>query len=268
MASLVAEITQRLITGGWTKIREGAHPVWAHPNGARISVPTTVKDTGRRKLNYFKQIERGEATGDIHETTGVTPAPSAAPAPEPKPVAVAPVSLLPVESDEDRTKRLRAAFAKLPQAERLLVAREQARVSRAVMGKAMATQCGGQWCPGLVRKSENGVYVLTASELKCWLLQVGVEDYDGFYAHRPDAALAELEETPTPVQEDPKPPCFTPNPEAIVAALTPDPQAAAIDREALIERVTARLRSPRLTDAEVLKLTDDLDKAVINVLLS
>lgn len=55
------EIRKRLKQGGWKLTREGAkHELWEHTNGAVLTVPRRMSDTGHRRVNVLKTIERLE----------------------------------------------------------------------------------------------------------------------------------------------------------------------------------------------------------------
>ena len=63
------ELETLLRERGWEKVRQSKHGIWVFPaNGARITIPTTIRDKGRKIKNYTAQIERAERqpaqTGD------------------------------------------------------------------------------------------------------------------------------------------------------------------------------------------------------------
>ncbi len=60
MASLTTELENRLKEGGWSKIRQGRHNIWQHPNGAIHTISTTMRDVGVDRKRAFREIAHKE----------------------------------------------------------------------------------------------------------------------------------------------------------------------------------------------------------------
>ena len=54
------ELRQRLQAGKWRLERHKKHEIWTLPDGQRMVLGTTLRDTYRKKANYIRSIERME----------------------------------------------------------------------------------------------------------------------------------------------------------------------------------------------------------------
>lgn len=59
--NLETYLKKRLQDGGWEMARlNGKHTVWQHPNGSIYILPHRMSDTGHRRINALKAIQKLE----------------------------------------------------------------------------------------------------------------------------------------------------------------------------------------------------------------
>jgi transcriptional regulator with XRE-family HTH domain/predicted RNA binding protein YcfA (HicA-like mRNA interferase family) len=194
MGSLLRDINDRLTAKGWVLIRKNGHATWKHPSGSRITLPSSIKDVGCKRTNYFKQIERAERSVTVITLTDppkdkpvtATAAPSR-PAPVPPPV--------PTEMSPEAQRK---SLLRYPPHRRLNWLRDTARIKRVDMAKGMADCFGAKWTTGLIKKAESGGYTLTEPEVVQWMTLTGQPMFEGIYPARPDDEPTAAAPTPEP----------------------------------------------------------------------
>ena len=262
--TLADDLEARLKEGGWELQRAKKHGVWRHPVTLQtMVVPLSVRDTGYKRMNYLKTIEKKERIVPVEEISE----------PEEETVIVPPKS-----KPQFAVPKRQPASPLKPQIEttwfmRLSSTRTRQRMTRPALADALnkVPPLWRRWNTSMIKRLEFGQLILTEREFISWAAIMGLTDIE----------VADLlENMKMPFQDEGEPPItiFDTDEEPTVPVPTPTPapeptaipkparSAGQIDRQYYIDQIARVANSKRLTDAEVKNLYHTVSEIVLEIL--
>ena len=195
MGSLQRDVEDRLISGGWSLVRNSKHRVWRHPNGATFCTSTTRRDLGCDRERSFKEIAKKEEDPRYASRIPIViiQEPSMPTAPTTPPAeTIAPI-LTPAGGAKALTHEFKTYWGWM------LAMRELRRIKRADLAAKMRPW---RWSSSTVKALETGRMTLTEGELTLWRVIMQPSDQWGHIV------------IPTVPDDDPSAACRAPLPPA------------------------------------------------------
>lgn len=224
------ELRKRLQAGHWRLERHKKHEIWTLPDGQRMVLGTTLRDTYRKKANYIRSIERME---EAYMSTTQLASPE---------IALSSV-----------IKTLAPPPEPISMGRWLQQTRLEENLSTTQVADLMSAF---GWNRKTVENIESSTRKFDAQEWATWISITGKPIPGGIQIAysprlRPAALVEQIAAAPAPM----------PTPTPVVAPEAPTA------REAAIKRAIRLLANPRITDQEANRFVDVLQSDLTKLLL-